>query len=242
MNPNKTIATIDEQSLQKAARIAGLLYLLMGITGPIGLVVIPSNIIVSGDAIATANNIMNSELLFRFGIISNLICQTSFIFLVLALNRLFKGVNEKHAKLMVSLVIAAVPIAFLLELTQVAVLVLLNGSDYLKVFEPEQLNALAMVFLNLHQQGILIVGIFWGLWLFPFGYLVIKSGFIPKIFGILLIIGCFAYLTDSLTALLIPQRKEIISTLLMLPLGAGEISTILWLLIKGVREPKPAKV
>ena len=227
-------------SNKKNARIAGLLYLLMGITGPIGLMYVPSTVIVTGDATATANNIMNSELLFRFGIISNLICQISFVFLVLALNRLFKGINEKHAKLMVSLVIAAVPIAFLLELTQVAILVLLNGSDYLKVFAPEQLYALAMVFLIVHEQGILIVGIFWGLWLFPFGYLVVKSGFIPKIFGILLIIGCFAYLTDSLTALLFPQRKEIISTILMVPLGAGEISTILWLLIKGAREPKPA--
>lgn len=229
-------------SNKKNARIAGLLYLLMGITGPIGLMYVPSTLIIAGDATATANNIMSSELLFRFGIISNLICQISFIFLVLALNRLFKGINEKHAKLMVSLVIAAVPVAFLLELTQAAVLVLLKGSDYLKVFEPEQLHALAMVFLNVHEQGILIVGIFWGLWLFPFGYLVIKSGFIPKIFGILLIIGCFAYLTDSLTALLIPQYRDIISKILMLPLGAGEISTILWLLIIGAREPKPAKV
>lgn len=229
-------------STKKNARIAGLLYLLMAISGPIGIIYVPSTLIEVGNATATAGNIMNSELLFRFGIISNLICQTSFIFLVLALNRLFKGINEKHAKLMVSLVIIAVPIAFLNEFTQLAVLQLLSGAEYLKVFEPEQLNALAMVFLNLHEQGIFIVEIFWGLWLFPFGFLVIKSGFIPKIFGILLIIGCFAYLIESSTTLLFPQYGDIISKILILPLSAGEISIMLWLLIKGAREKKSSNL
>ena len=227
MNPTK-----------KQARIAGLFYLLMGISGPLGIMYVPSNIMVSGNASATVNNLINSEMLFRLSIVSSMICQISFIFLVLALNRLFKGVNEMHARLMVSLVIAAVPIAFLNEIMHAAVLVILSGSDYLNVFDPEQINALIMVFLKLHEQGILIVGIFWGLWLFPFGYLVIKSGFIPKIFGILLIIGCFAYLADSLTAFLIPQHRVIISKLLMLPLAAGEISTICWLLIAGIRAQK----
>ncbi len=226
-------------STKKKARIAGLLYLLMAVTGPLGIMYVPSAIAVSGDATATASNILNSEMLFRLAIVSSLLCQISFIFLVLALNRLFKGVNEQHAKLMLSLVIVAVPIAILNELTQTAALHLLSGAEYLKVFEPEQLDALVMVFLNIHEQGIVIVSIFWGLWLFPFGYLVIKSGFIPKIFGILLIIGCFAYLADSLTAMLIPQHRDIISKILMLPLSVGEISTILWLLIKGAKELKP---
>ena len=224
MNPTK-----------KQARIAGLFYLLMAISGPLGIMYVPSNIIVSGDAMATVGNLMNSEMLFRLSIVSSMICQISFIFLVLALSRLFKRVNEWHTKLMVSLVIVAVPIAFLNEIMHAAVLVLLSGPAYLDVFDPAQTKALIMVFLELHEQGILIVGIFWGLWLFPFGYLVIKSGFIPKIFGILLIIGCFAYLTDSLTAFLIPQHREIISKFIMLPLAAGEISIIFWLLIAGIR-------
>lgn len=228
MNPTK-----------KKARIAGLLYLVMAVTGPIGLMYVPSTLIVSGNAAATAGNIVQSEFLFRIGIVSNLTCQISFIFLVLALDRLFKGINEKHAKLMVSLVIASVSVAFLLELTQVAVLVILNGPEYLNVFNSEQLNALVMLFLNIHEQGVTIAGIFWGLWLFPFGYLTLKSGFIPKIFGILLIIGCFAYLTDSISALLISHRSQLFSWILMLPLGAGEILTILWLLIIGARDIKP---
>jgi len=226
-------------SNKKNARMAGLLYLLMGVTGAFGLMYVPSTIMVAGDPAATTDNIVNSELLYRLGIISNLICQTSFIFLVLALNRLFNGVNEKQAKLMVSIVIAAVPVAFLNELNQIAALHLLSDAKYLKVFAPDQLNTLAMIFLNLHEQGTFIAGIFWGLWLFPFGYLVIKSGFIPKVLGILLMIGCFAYLIDSSAALLIPQLKSAITNILMLPLAIGEISMILWLLVKGVKDRKP---
>lgn len=227
-------------SRKKTARIAGLLYLIMGITAPIGIMYVPSVIIVPGDAMATAGNITHSELLYRLGIYSILMSQVSFIFLVLTLNRLFKGVNEKHAKLMVSLVIAAVPIAFLNELTQIVPLILLSGADFLKAFEQDQLNTLVMVFLKLHGQGIDLAAVFWGLWLFPFGYLVIKSGFIPKILGILLIIGCFAYLTDSSVALLIPRYRGVLGNLLMLPLAAGEILMILWLLIKGTRDVQPA--
>jgi Domain of unknown function (DUF4386) len=224
--------------MKKEARIAGLLYLLMGVTGSFGLMYVPSSIIVPGDAVATAGKIINYDMLFRFGILSNLICQVSFIFLVLALERLFKGVDDKQSKLMVSLVIASVPVAFLNTIIQIVPLHLLSGAGYLKVFQSDQLNALMMVFINLYEQGNIVIGIFWGLWLFPFGYLVIKSGFIPKVFGILLIIGCFAYLTDSLTALLIPQQRGIIPQLLILPLSAGEISTIFWLLIKGVKSQK----
>jgi hypothetical protein len=233
---------ITDISLRKAARVAGLWYLLMAITGPIGLLIVPSKIIVAGNPAVTAQNIVANELLFSVGILSNILCQISFIFLVLALDRLFKGVDDKQVKLMVSLVIAAVPIALLNELTQIAALHLLSGAEYLKVFKPDQLNALVMIFLNLHEQGIIIVGIFWGLWLFPFGFLIIKSGFIPKIFGILLIINCFAYLTDSFNALFISQYREIISPFLMLPMVAGEISTLLWLLIKGVKNQKPASI
>lgn len=226
-------------SNQKTARIAGLLYLLMAISGPVGLMIVPSKIMVIGNAVATAQNIVANELLFRIGIMSNIICQTSFIFLVLVLNRLFKGVNENYAKLMVSLVITAVPIAFLNELNQIAALHILSGAEYLKAFNPDQLNALAMVFLNLHEQGTFIVGIFWGLWLFPFGYLVIKSGLIPKVLGVLLMIGCFSYLADSSVAILIPKYKAT-TEILLLPLGIGEISMIFWLLFKGVTDQKPA--
>ncbi|PQB03338.1 hypothetical protein BST83_18755 [Polaribacter filamentus] len=222
-------------SKKKNARIAGLMYLLMGITGAFGIMYVPSNIMVAGNATATANNIMDSELLFRLSMISNLISQTIFVFLVLSLNRLLKGVNPKHARLMVTLVTISVPIAFLNILNLVAAQILVSGADYLTIFDENQLNSIMMVFLNLYEHGIFIVGIFWGLWLYPLGLLVIKSKFIPKIIGIFLIIGCFAYLTDSFTSLLFPLYKEIIFPILIVPLAIGEFSIIFWLLIKGVK-------
>ncbi len=224
---------------KKKARIAGLMYLLMGITGAFGIMYVPTNIMVAGDATATANNIMNSELLFRLSMVSNLISQTIFVFLVLSLNRLFKEVNPKQAKLMVTLVTVSVPIAFLNILNLVSAQILVSGVDYLTVFDKNQLNSMMMVFLNLYEHGIFIVGIFWGLWLYPLGLLVIKSKFIPKIIGIFLIIGCFAYLTDSFTSLLFPQYKAIISPILIAPLAIGEFSIIFWLLIKGVKNQQP---
>ena len=221
---------------KKNARIAGLLYLLMGITGAFGIMYVPANIIVVGDATATANNIAESELLFRLSMISNLISQAIFVFLVLSLNRLLKEVNPKYAKLMVSFVTVSVPISFLNILNLVAADILVSGADYLSVFDTNQLNAFALLFLNLYEHGIYIVGIFWGLWLYPFGMLIIKSKFIPKIIGIFLVIGCFAYLTDSFISLMYPEYKEIVSLIIMLPLALGEFSIIFWLLIKGVRK------
>ena len=147
----------------------------MAITGAFSIMYVPSNIIVHGDVTQTADNIIASESLFRMGIVSYLICQASFVFVVLALYHLFKGTNAKLALLMLALVIVAIPIAFLNMLYQIAALILLSGIDSLQVFEPEQLNALVMVFLELNEQGIYIVQIFWGLWLFPFWLLVYKS-------------------------------------------------------------------
>ena len=223
-------------SKKKNARIAGILYLLLGITGAFGIMYVPANIMVAGDATATANNIIDSQFLFRLSMISNLISQAIFVFLVLSLNRLLKEVNPKYAKLMVALVTVSVPISFLNILNLVAAQILVSGADFLTVFDTNQLNAFTLLFLNLYEHGIYIVGIFWGLWLYPFGMLIIKSKFIPKIIGIFLVIGCFAYLADSFTSLLFPEYKEIVSTIIMLPLALGEFSIIFWLLIKGVRK------
>jgi len=155
-------------SNKKTARIAGFWYLLMAITAPIGLLYVPSQLIVPGDATATASKIMASELLFRTGIVCSLIGHVAFIFLVLALYRLLKEVNPKHALLMVVLVLVSVPIAFFNMLNHIAALVLLSGASFLTVFQPSQLHTLVMVFLNLQEYGTIVVQIFCGLWLFPF--------------------------------------------------------------------------
>jgi hypothetical protein len=157
----------------------------MLLPAPFGLIYVPSRLIVPGDAAATASNVMASDSLFRLGIVSNLLVHIVNLFLVLALYRLLKPVNKNMASLMVMFVLVGVPIVMLNELTQLAVLPLLSGADYLAVFTTEQLHALVLLFLNLHKQGLNIAQIFWGLWLFPMGYLVFKSGFIPRILGML---------------------------------------------------------
>lgn len=219
---------IVETSPLVRARVAGLLYLIANLFAPFTLLYLPSRFIVSGDAGGTASNIMASESLFRFGIVLNLftfICQ---IFLVLALYQLLYVVNKNMASLMVIFSLLAVPIAMLNELNNLAVLFLLSGGDYLNVFTTEQLLALVYFFLRLHGQGLNIAQIFWGLWLFPMGYLVFKSGFLPRVLGILLMIACFGYVIESFAAFLGYNVSIIFFT------GWGELLLLLWLLIKGV--------
>lgn len=223
-------------SKKKNARIAGVLYLLIAITGGFGIMYAPSSIIVSDDATATANNLINSEFIYSLSILSNLISQALTIFLVLTLSRLFKDINPKLTKYMLTFVLVAVPISFINVLNLFAAQMFVGGAEFLEVFETNQLNSLALVFLRIYEFGIAVVGIFWGLWLFPFGMLIIKSKFIPKIIGIFLVVGCFAYLIDSFVSILLPEYKASVSAIIMIPLAIGEFSTILWLLIKGVKE------
>ena len=217
------------------ARTSGILYFLFLLAGVFSFFYVPSKIIVAGNHISTINNIMANQLLFRLGIAGNIIGQIIFIFLVLALYRLFKEVNRPQARLMVALVIASVPVAFMVILNQVATLIFLSGADFLKAFTPQQLQSLAMFFLTCYDHSILIVGIFWGLWLCPFGYLTYKSGFFPKILGVLLMLGCFGYLIDAFTFLIFPAYHAIVSQITTAPASIGELLMIFWLLFKGVK-------
>ncbi len=232
---------IKDLSKKKTARIAGGLYFLFLILGIFCFFYVPSQILVDGNASATASNIMANGLLFRLGIAANIISQIIFIFLVLVLYELFKNVDKKYAKLMVNLVFISIPIAFLIILIQAAPLILLSGASFLKVFSPEELDALVMLFLNVYNYGIIMIEVFWGLWLYPFGYLVFKSGFIPKTIGVFLIIGGFCFLINSFSFLLIPGYHDIISSIIALPKAIGELSIIFWLLIKGVKDQTQSK-
>jgi len=187
------------------------------------------NLIVPGDAVATVNNIMASESLFRLSIGSALLIQIGHILLVLVLYKLLKPVNKNHALLMVIFYLVGVPIAMLNELNRFAVLLLSSGADYLTAFTAGQLPAQVMLFLDLHERGFFIAGIFWGLWLFPFGYLVFKSGYIPRVLGILLIIAGLGYLIDFVTFFLFPNFPPIRQFT-----GWAELVWPFWLLIKGV--------
>lgn len=192
---------------------------------------------VHGDPIATAHNIAAYETLYRLGIFADLAGQTIFIFVALALYHLLKGVNPRHALLMLVLLLVSIPIAFLNELNSVAAVALARGTDFLSVFDEPQRIALMRLFLDLRGAGFDVAGIFWGMWLYPLGFLVYRSGFIPRILGVLLMVGSFAYLANSFTSLVLPQYEAVVSRW-MNPIQLVEMLFMLWLLIMGAK-PKP---
>jgi len=221
-------------SLKNTARLAGLLYFFLIITGVYIIMYVPSKIMADGDAVTTAKNILSNEFLFRTGIIGDIISNIIFVFLVLVLYRLFKQVNGHQAKLMVALVIVQIPAVFIMEALNITSLMLFKG-EILKTFELTQRQDLAMMFLKINDYGSLTLEMFWGLWLIPFGQLVSKSGFIPRILGILLIIAGIAYMIASFIALLFPGYQTFVNQPTLLIVAVGEISIMLWLLIKGVK-------
>lgn len=213
------------------ARAAGLLALASLVAGSFSGYVY-SRLIVPGDAATTASNILASETLFRAGFVSGLVLYTVFIFYVWVLYRLLQPVDAGQAGLMALLGLVGVPIALLNQVHQAAAWLLLSGADYLKVLAPDQLQAQAMFFLDLSQQGGLVGAIFWGLWLFPLGYLVFKSGFFPRTLGVLLMIGCFGWLTVVLQRFLLPDLPVL--GYARYAAHVAELSWMLWLLIRGV--------
>ena len=222
--------------LKKAARIAGAIYLAMVVTGPFSLIYVPSKLIVRGNAAATADNILAHETMFRLSIMADLVGQVIFICLAIALYRLLSGVNKTWAGLMVAFVLVSAAVGFLNTLNDIAALTLFRGADFLTVFDKPQRDALGMLFIRLHSQGIFIDEMFWGLWLFPFGLLVFRSGFLPRLIGGWLMINCFGYVALSFIALLFPPYYETAFGLAQ-PVLFGELAIMLWLLIKGAKVP-----
>ncbi len=219
----------------KAARIAGALYLLLGVVAPLRLLYIPTTLFVHGNAAATAGNIAAHEWLFRLGILSDLLTGTIVIFVTLALYRLLKAVDQGLAALMVILgSLMVTPIYFLNTLNDAAALLLVRGADFLSVFDKPQRDALAMLFLQLHHHGVVANEIFWGLWLFPLAVLIYRSGFLPRFLGVWLIINGVAYLVLSFVGLLASQYEATVSNVVF-PAQLGEVVTIFWLVIVGAR-------
>jgi hypothetical protein len=216
-------------SINKTARMAGLLYLIIFITGIFAELYVRNSLIVPGDAVTTVNNIRASESLFRLGFVISLIRQTLLILLPLVLYKLLKPVNKDHASLMVVFALVSIPIGMLSLLNQLAALLLLSGAGYSTVFAADQLHAQVMFFLDLQVQGGMISQLL-AVWLLPLGYLIYKSGFLPKFLGALLMIACFGYLIDFAIFFLFPKFNLQISLFTFW----GEMLFPLWLLIKGV--------
>lgn len=223
-------------SLKKKARIAGFLYLIIIVCAGFSEGYVRSGLIVPGDATATANNIMNSEWLFRVGFVSDLIAFLCDAVVSILFYVLLKPVSKTLSMIAASLRLLAHPaIGSLNLLNHYAALQLLSGADYLTIFEPGQLEVWALLFLDLHTYGYLIAGVFFGVHCLLLGYLLYKSDLFPGILGILLVIASLGYLTESFGTFLVPSHEEIYMWLVAITAGIAELSLCLWLLLKGIK-------
>ncbi|HEV2540443.1 MAG TPA: DUF4386 domain-containing protein [Frateuria sp.] len=228
--------TSEPANANRLARTAGLLYLVTVVTGMFYLGYVPSRFSVHADAAATVARILQSQALFRLGIAAELVCNAAFLLLPLALYRLLEGAGRKAAVLMVAFATASVPVACANVVHRFEVLSLLGDAGYLQAFTATQLHAQAMLQLDAYRHGLLVLEVFWGAWLLPFGYLVFKCGLLPRLLGALLVLGGLGYLVDFLGTLLLPSYPaSAVAGCIMFPASLGEIGTCLWLLVVGAR-------
>jgi hypothetical protein len=225
------------RSIRQQARFAGLLYMFMCVTGLPGLLFIPHALIVSGDAVATANHLRAAPTLLRWGIASELFHQVVFAYLALALYDLFRSVNRNAATQLLLLVAMSVPIMFVNVLNELAALVLVGAPPFLATFTQPQLDSLAYLFLRLHGEGIGVVDVFWSLWLVPFGVLVYRSGFLPRALGVLLFAGATGAMIGAVTSVLPSLSNGTVDKIGQI-LALGEMPIIVWLVFPGAREPR----
>lgn len=227
----RTAGTLESAaaiSARRWARLAGLLYLIGSVTGVFGILYGPS--LVVGDDAATTRHIMAAQSLFRLSIVSALLDQVIFIFVVVALYQLLRSVNRTIAGLMVIFLLIGVPIAALNELNNGAVLILLNGAAFSNGFTVDQLHALVRFFLDVHAFGLTIFNFVGAPWFFTMGYLVFMSGFLPRVLGVLLVINGLGYLITGSAALLRPDLGLNVVTFT----GWVEVVFASWLLIRGI--------
>ena len=227
------MTTKEKMNPKKTARVAGILYLIVFIAAMFGPYFVRSTLIVPGDAATTANNIMASESLFSAGIVSYIVIILSEIVLSVLLYVLLKPVSNTLSLIAMVSRLVMTTIHGINLLNQFIALLLLSGAAYLTVFETNQSHALVLLFLNAHEYGWAIGMIFFSLHTFLLGYLVFKSGYFPRILGVLLIFASLAYLIDNFAILFLSNYDEK-SIFLVLFIIIAELSFPLWLLIKGV--------
>ena len=225
-------------SPQVYARIGGVLYLIIIVAGVFGELLVRNTLVVSGDATATANNIMASQLLWRIGIAGDLVMHVCDVPLMLVFYVLLRPVNNNLALLAVlfNLVQTAVMVAYKLNLMMP--LFLLGNADYLQAFEPQQLHALSYLSIKADGYGFGIGLIFFGFECLVLGYLIFKSGYLPRILGVLMQIAGLSYLTNSFALLLAPTLATMLFPGILVPAFIAEASFCLWLIVKGVNVPK----
>src|SRR6266566_1205168 len=230
---NKTVDT----SPQLYARIGGVLHLIIIVIGFCSEFFVRDKLAVSGDVTATANNIVASESLWRISIAGDLILLVCAVALTLIFYVLLRPVNKNLALLALLFNIVEFPIEAVSKLCLFAALFLSGNADYLKAFEPHQLHALVKISLRLHDYGFGIDLVFFGFACLIYGYLLFRSGYLPRTLGVLMAIAGLSYLTNSFTLILAPTYAATILPILVLAL-IGELSLCLWLIVKGVNVPK----
>ena len=225
------------ESTQRTARLAGLLYLVSSLPAPFALLYVPGRLFVEGNPAATAERLRNLEGLLRAGLAAELFSSIVFLFVALTLYRLFRPVSPGPALAMLVLILISFPISFGNVLLELAARDLAGGGArpaILSFLGPSESDALAYTAMRLHHQGYMLAQIFWGLWLFQFGVCVWRSGFIPRILGILLAIAGCGYVADSFAALVLPRFLPAVDRVTSFT-NLGEVPIILWLLIWGAR-------
>jgi hypothetical protein len=219
------------EATKQLAHIAGAVYVSLGVATAFGYYHAP---LVQGDLTAIARMITGPDLRFRIVVVSDVLAAVLAVPLALLLYQLLKPVDKTQAMLMALLLLLSVPISFVVALNYVAAQALLVGIPEVSALTAAQRDALGMLFLRLHTDGVLAVEIFFGLWLLPFGLLVIRSRFLPRVLGVLLLIAGVAYVAHSMTSLLLAGHRIVLyERVTMLARAAGEFPIMLWLLIKG---------
>lgn len=220
------------------ARFCGALYLIVVATGLFALMYVPGQIIVAGDNAATAANILAQQALYRAGIAALLLNQLAFFCLPLALYRLLSPVNEPIARVMVLAALLAIPFGLMSAAERMVILDLLTGDHGLSQAALMQDLALSRASAS---RAMMFAWTFWGLWLLPFGWLVFRSGFLPRLLGIALMAGCAGYLVSLFGHILVPDFAAMgIGSVARLPATVGEIGICLWLLLMGARPRRAA--
>jgi hypothetical protein len=211
-----------------------VLYLVVIVGGIFAEFVVRGGVVVTDDAAGTAANILDSEWLYRLGFLSDLVVISCDVALALLFFVLLRPVNEALALLAAFFRLMQAAVLAVIALAHFSALAILSDLDYLRAYEPDQLNALALALLDVHTYGYDVALVFFGLSLFTLGYLVFRSGYLPRLLGALVMVGSLGYLVDSLTSLLLPRYDEEIAVVLV-PTVVAEVALCVWLIVKGVR-------
>jgi hypothetical protein len=228
------------ESPKRLARIAGILYLVVGIFGGFAIGYVNPKVYVPGDAATTAANMVANSGLVRIGVVADLLQATVFVFLAMVLYLLLKGTDKNATRAMVILVAIATAIMCLNEVFQFSALLVAGDESYVTAFGAAGSNALVLLLMDTYHYGFLIAQIFFGLWLVPLGYLAYRSGMFPKALGVVLVVGGVSYLIDLLAAFLLPDLSKQIHGFLAIPPAIAEIGMVLYLLVVGVRTSSPS--